>query len=121
MESMKGFFLSTDSIMSLLIVIGVIALLSFNPGYKQSETKAFEISSQNMHDISVIGFYTQKNAAALGAQDTLPVSSENARCKQEIISQVEGNTLNSTPDYSKEKYCEGFPWTTKELTLFLLQ
>ena len=109
MESVKGFFLSTDSIMSLLIVIGVIALLSFNQGYKQAETKAFDISSQNMHDLSVIGFYTQRDAASLGAQDTLPTSTENARCKEEILSQVEGSALNNTPDYSIEKYCEGLP------------
>jgi len=103
---MKGFFLSAEAILSLVIAISALSLLAFPQQYAEPESNAFTVLSHRMHDTAITGFYLRKTPAGLGLKDASNLTKKYWKCKEEILPTEESSPFNNKPDFQKYSYCE---------------
>jgi len=106
MARVKGFFMSIDSILTIIIVFAGLAILLFGNQFLEPDSKTFSQISQKMQDYSVIGFYQQKDEIAMGVQGTLLFTGKTGRCVEQSLSEVETSPFNSDPDFALTSFCE---------------
>ncbi|MDO8634060.1 MAG: hypothetical protein Q7K34_02080 [archaeon] len=105
----RGIIFSVDATYGLLAVFFVLSMLSFYYTGATTTGSFAKKTGSETNDGAIVGFYTNKNGAELGLNDTID-NQEFYECARHQIFDLQPNGINQSRFGEMKNYCRVIEW-----------